>query len=31
MGVLFIEDFLLYPPAPLLQAAVLDRMKSRSS
>lgn len=26
----FIEGFLLYPPSPLLPAAILDRMKNRS-
>ena len=26
----FIEDFLLYPSVPLLQAAILNKMKNRS-
>ncbi len=26
----FIQGFLLYPPVPLGQAAILDRMKNRS-
>ena len=30
MRFFFIEGFLLYPPAPLLQAAILDRTKNRS-